>query len=131
MIKISYLDDVHCKVECDASVAQELSDFFTFDVPGAKFMPAVRNRVWDGKIRLFNQVTRTIYVGLTNYIVDFCRVREYACEVDGKILHKNDFTMKDVDDLAQVINLTLEPRDYQKQAIVHALNNSEIRCSWS
>ena len=60
MIKISYLDDVHCKVECEASIAQELSDFFTFEVPGAKFMPQVRNRVWDGKIRLFNQVTRTI-----------------------------------------------------------------------
>ena len=85
MIKISYLDDVHCKVECEASIAQELSDFFTFEVPGAKFMPQVRNRVWDGKIRLFNQVTRTIYVGLTNYIVDFCRVREYKYDIDGKI----------------------------------------------
>ena len=123
MIKIIYLDDVHCKVECEASIAQELSDFFTFEVPGAKFMPQVRNRVWDGKIRLFNQVTRTIYVGLTNYIVDFCRVRDYKCDIDGKITHVNEFTDKDVDDLAQAINLSMEPRDYQKQAIVHALNN--------
>ena len=72
MIEIVYKDDVHLQVKCDSSVAQELTDFFTFDVPGAKFMPAVRNRVWDGKIRLFNSVTRTVYTGLKDYIVDFC-----------------------------------------------------------
>ena len=126
MIKISYLDDVHCKVECDASVAQELSDFFTFDVPGAKFMPAVRNRVWDGKIRLFNQVTRTIYVGLTNYIVDFCRVRNYDCIVESKLTSSVQFDENDVNDLAQSVGLTLEPRDYQKRAIAHAISNK--RC---
>ena len=61
MIEIVYKDDVHLQVRCDSSVAQELSDFFTFDVPGAKFMPQVRNRVWDGKIRLFNSVTIIIF----------------------------------------------------------------------
>ena len=123
MITISHLDDVHCKVECDSGVAQELSDFFTFDVPGAKFMPSVRNRVWDGKIRLFNQVTRTVYTGLVKYIVDFCGVREYNYTVDDRLKPKDDFTFTDVDDLAKSIQLTLEPRDYQKQAILHGLNN--------
>jgi hypothetical protein len=32
-------DEVHLKVLCEPSIAQELSDHFSFDVPGAKFHP--------------------------------------------------------------------------------------------
>ena len=39
MIEIVYKDDVHLQVKCDSSVAQELSDFFTFDVPGRTISP--------------------------------------------------------------------------------------------
>ena len=50
MIQLKYANELHIKVECEPAYAQELSDYFTFDVPGAKFMPAVRKRHWDGKI---------------------------------------------------------------------------------
>jgi hypothetical protein len=39
-------------VECETSLAQELYDYFSFDVPGAKYMPAFKSRRWDGKISL-------------------------------------------------------------------------------
>ena len=39
---------------------KELLDFFTFEVPNAKFMPTVRNRMWDGKIRLFSPATNSM-----------------------------------------------------------------------
>jgi superfamily II DNA or RNA helicase len=123
MIEIVYKDDVHLQVKCDSSVAQELSDFFTFDVPGAKFMPAVRNRVWDGKIRLFNSVTRTVYTGLRDYIVDFCGVRGYNCIVDERLAATTPFTIDDVDDLAKTLKLSMEPRNYQKNAVAHAITN--------
>ena len=29
------------------STRQELTEFFTFEVPGAKFMPSFRSRMWD------------------------------------------------------------------------------------
>ena len=45
-------DDVYLNIECEAHIAHDLSDFFTFRVPGYRFMPAYRNRAWDGKIRL-------------------------------------------------------------------------------
>ena len=47
-------DEVYLTVNADASVERELSEFFTFYVPGYKFMPAFRNRMWDGKVRLFS-----------------------------------------------------------------------------
>ena len=52
---------------------QELSDFFTFEVPNAKFMPMVRKRMWDGKIRLFSPMSGEIYVGLLPYIKEYCK----------------------------------------------------------
>ena len=52
---------------------QELADFFTFEVPNAKFMPMVRNRMWDGKIRLFSPANGEIYVGLLPYIKEYCK----------------------------------------------------------
>ena len=54
--------------DLDPSTKQELTEFFTFEVPGAKFMPQFKNRMWDGKIRLFSPATGQIYVGLLSYI---------------------------------------------------------------
>ena len=44
------------KIDSEASTAQEICDHFTFMVPGYTFMPAYRNRMWDGKIRLFSAI---------------------------------------------------------------------------
>ena len=37
---IDTVDTVNIKVDCDRGLAKELSDFFTFDVPGSKYMPS-------------------------------------------------------------------------------------------
>ena len=44
-------NEVYLQIESDPHVFYELSDQFTFELPGAKFMPQYRNRYWDGKIR--------------------------------------------------------------------------------
>jgi len=50
-IEVSKKDEVFLKIACEASVAQELCDYFTFIVPGHKFMPEFRMKICDGKIR--------------------------------------------------------------------------------
>ena len=65
-------DEAFIKVECDRSTAQELSIYFEFYVPGYQFVPAYKNRLWDGKIRLFDLRTFSIYHGLIPYIQKFC-----------------------------------------------------------
>ena len=54
VIEISKKDEVHLKIASEASVAQEICDYFTFTVPGYTFMPAYRMKIWDGKIRVIN-----------------------------------------------------------------------------
>ena len=44
-------------VVCEAGIRAELAEYFSFFVPGYKFMPAYKRRQWDGKIRLFNNLT--------------------------------------------------------------------------
>ena len=66
---IAKKNEVHLTVDAPPHVQQELSDYFTFDVPGAKYMPQYRNRHWDGKIRLFSTATGEVYVGLLDKII--------------------------------------------------------------
>ena len=58
-------------VNCERSIAKELSEYFSFRVPGFQFTPAYKNKIWDGYIRLFNLQTNTIYYGLIEYIKTF------------------------------------------------------------
>ena len=83
-VVVSKKDDVYINVECDKSVSRELVDYFTFEVPGAQFMPQYRNRYWDGKIRLFNS-NNTLYYGLVPYLSKFCEQRQYNFVVDESI----------------------------------------------
>ena len=77
-LTISKKNEVHLVVDAEPHVQQELSDYFTFDVPGAKFMPQYRNRHWDGKIRLFSTATGEVYVGLLDKIVSWAKKANYG-----------------------------------------------------
>ena len=73
-------NDVFLQVECERSIARELNDFFSFWVPEAKYMPAYKSRMWDGKIRLFDSRVNQIYVGLSDYLREFADKRNYSIE---------------------------------------------------
>ena len=66
----------------DEGITKEISDFFTFEVPGASFMPSYRNRHWDGKIRLYNLSRRELYVGLLPYLLEFAKQLEYEVKLE-------------------------------------------------
>ena len=85
IVWIKKINDVHLYVYCEPSVAKELSTYFTFEVPGAKFMPTVRNRMWDGKIRLFNLRNNSIYVGLLPYIKEWLSLNGITYTIDDNL----------------------------------------------
>ena len=67
LIIIEKLNDVSLVITSDEDVRRDLGEHFTFEVPGYKFMPAYRNKHWDGKIRLFSYTNGQIYAGLHPY----------------------------------------------------------------
>lgn len=126
MIKITKKNEVYLKVECDPSTAQELNDYFTFDVPGARFMPTYKNRMWDGKARLFSMYTQELYVGLLDYLVEFAERLEYPYEIDIDDVGE-PISTEYLKKFTNQLNLhsqekKIEIRDYQIDAVKRAVN---------
>jgi superfamily II DNA or RNA helicase len=130
-IVINNKNYVYIHIECDYSIANELVDHFTFFVPGYKFMPSYKNKMWDGKIRLFNSRTKELYAGLYQYVVEFANVREYSIECTdsdyyGRPDTFNDISIEECEAYSKALNLRagvneITARDYQISAFQHAL----------
>ena len=119
-------NEAFIQFECERSIAQELSEFFTFFVPGYQFTPAYKQKLWDGKIRLANLRDFSIYHGLVPYIEKFCIEREYELEIDDEIITTENYSLVEAVDFVRTLSLPFEPRDYQLQAFVHAVRNRRI-----
>ena len=128
-VVIKKKNEVFLQIECEPHVAHELSDNFTFDVPGAKFMPQYRSKYWDGKIRLFNIQKNEIYVGLLDKVTSFCKKHDYEWEfVDTKFYglpyEENDkISDEGVKDYVTSISKH-KPRKYQIEGISDALKKN-------
>ena len=118
---IKKIDDVHLYVHSEPSVLKELSTYFTFEVPNAKFMPTVRNRMWDGKIRLFSLRNNTIYVGLLPYIEEFLNNNQVKYTLDDNVKTDTKVTEENVVGFINSLKIPFEYRDYQLQCIMDAL----------
>ena len=116
-ISVSKFNEVYLRIKCEPSVARELSEFFTFEVPNAKFMPSVRNRLWDGKIRLYSPGTGKIYYGLLPYVKEFLKEQGY------KVTYDTDFSKRNLDKsittkfVRSLQKKKFRARDYQIDAI--------------
>ena len=112
-------------IKCDPSIAEELKDFFSFFVPGHKFMPAFRRRIWDGKIKLFNAITGELPVGLYPYLRSFCEKRNYSMEhvssSYGSPDEENPINLKLLMEFIESLNLPHKIRDYQFDAFVEGI----------
>ena len=126
---ISKKNEVFLQVEAEPHVYYELQDQFTFDVPGAKFMPQYRSKYWDGKIRLFNVQKKEIYVGLLDRVVSFCRNHGYDYEfLDNKFYglpfeQNENISREGVKDYMNSI-CSHTPREYQIDGVYEALKNN-------
>ena len=119
-------DNAFIYVDCeDKGIMQELAEHFTFYVPGYKYMPQFRNKLWDGKLRLLNMRDQSIYAGLFGYIKTFCGERNLKLTtiIKEPPAKYNVPGMDYKDDIDWISHLPLpfEPRDYQLAAVKHGL----------
>jgi superfamily II DNA or RNA helicase len=131
VINIHYHNSTYIKVSCEnQGIIAELSDFFTFEVEGAKFSPSFRNHLWDGKQRLYSKVTGGIYAGLLQHVIKFAEDRKYQYTIDEKLfktIEKNhEFNAQD---FIKSLNIQkIIPHDYQISAIDHMIKNKRCLC---
>lgn len=119
-------NEAFIKVECERSVAQELSTYFEFYVPGFQFTPAYRKKLWDGKIRLFDLRSFVIYHGLVPYIKKFCAERKYKVFIDTQISITEEYSLKEANDFITSLKLPFEVREHQLNAYVQAIRNKRL-----
>ena len=127
-ISVRKKNEVYLQVDTEPSIAQELNDHFSFEVPGAKFHPLYKSRMWDGRVRLFSMFTKELYIGLKDYLEQFAKERDYIFDDLQYEKTADGCTLDEVTEFVKSLNIAskgtpLEIRDYQIEAIHKAIND--------
>lgn len=125
-IRLEKVNEAYIRVISERNISQELSDYFTFYVPGYQFTPAYKSRYWDGKIRLLDLRTMLIYRGLIAYIEKFCEERKYTLDIDIELRTTKIFSLVEAKEFVDTLKLPHEVRDYQLNSFVHAIRNKRL-----
>lgn len=125
-IQLEKVNEAYIRVTSERNISQELSDYFTFYVPGYQFTPAYKSRYWDGKIRLLDLRTMLIYRGLIAYIEKFCEERKYTLDIDIELRTTKIFSLVEAKEFVDTLKLPHEVRDYQLNSFVHAIRNKRL-----
>jgi hypothetical protein len=83
-------DEVNCKIEgLDLDTRKKLSNMFKYEIPYARYLPAVKLGRWDGK-KAFFQLGGSTYINLLpdilpvlvsqGYDITLNDTRDYQCE---------------------------------------------------
>ena len=111
----------------DSGAVMDLSEAFTFFVDGYKFMPSYRNKLWDGKIRLYDARRRTLPYGLLYKSLQFISERGYEVKLDPSLKPENVHSKEELLDFVKSLDIrskskTIEPRDYQVEAFIRSVS---------
>ena len=111
-------------------VHRELADYFTFEVPEAKYLKKnPRYKYWDGTIRLYSPSNGSLYHGLVDHLKTWANEKQYTVEYEkndwyGDIHEDNKFvSLPAVKTFMDKIS-KIKPRDYQYHAVYEALKNN-------
>ena len=132
---IQVLDEVNIKlVNLDADVRRKLASKFNYDVPGARYMPAVRLGRWNGKESFFS-IAGSTYLNLLPEIIPILEKEGYDFELDDKRQSHRQFHFDPVSETTfdnrcwpsghPIADQPIVLRDYQVSAINSFLANPQ------
>ena len=121
-------NEVYITIHSDEEyVHRELADYFTFEVPEAKFLKKnPRYKYWDGTIRLYSPATGDLYHGLMKHVQTWADEKQYIVEYEkndwyGDIEDDNKFVSPEgVKHFMDKIS-NIKPRTYQYKAVYEAI----------
>ena len=128
-------DEVNVKIEgLDLDTRRKLTNLFKYDIPGARYMPAVRLGRWDGKMAFF-QLGGSTYINLLPEILPVLNSRGYSVTLDDQRDYPVDYTLTPVTELSYCEYLwppkhpqagtEIKLRDYQVEVINNFLSNPQ------
>lgn len=128
-------DECNVKIEgLDLHERKELSNMFKYEIPGARYLPAVRLGRWDGKIAFF-QMGGSTYVNLLPEIIPYLDSQGYHLELEDLRDYQTQFSFEQVteDSYSHLTWPKTHPqagtpimlRDYQVEIINKFLENPQ------
>ena len=128
-------DEVNVKIEgLDLHERKELSNKFKYEIPGARYLPAVRLGRWDGKVGFF-QLGGSTYINLLpeilpyldsrGYDIDLQDVREYRTQFEFEEVTEATFSHKVWPEKHPMAGQPVVLRDYQIEIINKFLENPQ------
>ena len=94
--KLIIKDEVNVKIEgLELTERKFLSNKFKYDIPGARYLPAVRLGRWDGKVAFF-QMGGSTYTNLLPEILPYLDSRGYEVELDDLREYTTQFNFAEV-----------------------------------
>jgi superfamily II DNA or RNA helicase len=128
-------DEVNCKIQgLETQHRRDLNKKFKFEIPGARYMPAVRLGRWDG-CQTFFQISGSTYINLLPEILPELVNWGYEIAVDDQRQYRTDYVFEPVTD--QLLSHRVWPdthpaagqpivlRDYQVEAVNGFLTNTQ------
>jgi len=128
-------DEVNIKVEgLDLDARKTLVNKFKYDIPYAKYLPAVRLGRWDGKVSFF-QLGGSTYTNLLPEIVPLLEQMNYDIELDDQRTYSTTFDFDQVEENRwaykswpkghPAVGQPVMLRDYQVEIVNNYLQNPQ------
>jgi superfamily II DNA or RNA helicase len=133
--KLIIRDEVNVKIEgLDLTERKKLVDKFKYEIPGARYQPAVRLGRWDGKVAFFN-LGGTTYINLLPDIIPYLVERGYDVEIEDTRDYTTTFEFDQIkeDSFSHVnwpkghpkVGEPIMLRDYQVEIVNNFLANPQ------
>jgi superfamily II DNA or RNA helicase len=117
-------DEVNIKIEgLELDARRALVTAFKYDVPGARYLPAVRLGRWDGKISYF-QLGGSTYVNLLPEIIPILEKFNYDIELDDQRDYSVNFTFEKVTE--STFSHVLWPKGHPMEGQPMALRDYQV-----
>jgi superfamily II DNA or RNA helicase len=132
---ITIQDEVNIKIEgLDLDVRKALVKSFKYDIPYARYLPAVRLGRWDGKVSYF-QLGGSTYINLLPEIIPILDRFDYDIELDDRREYSTTFEFDQVTEQSYANKLWPKAhpaegqpillRDYQVEIVNNFLTNPQ------
>lgn len=131
-VRVRKINESWLHVTCNDGIAAELSDHFKFRAPNYKFDRRVRNRTWDGFIRLFNQRLSTIRPGHSEEIREFCDKMGYELSFEFDDPDMSEWTEERVQAWVDTIEIfddsgeRIRPYDFQVRSVYETIQRRRL-----
>ena len=126
-LHVSFLNWSFITVTGDYGIKQELSDAFTFYVKDYRHMPAYKNGMWDGQIRLYDTQSCKLPSGLFVKLIKFCKNNDIKLTYNKnmRVMLPEKLEMS-VTELLEGYNLPFQAYDHQINAIEKMLSDKRL-----